>query len=153
MGCYHIQLPTAYVSFDEALAAAGSVPGGFPAWVDGVYYVRAGAYLSAEAANAAMAGMEGATLAGTSSYAVSVVKTGTGTILFQFDGGAALSLGVKPGLDDGVKTVTWYALNKYYGAFRYQRLSGGNLTVVSIVDREDYINCVISREMSSGWPL
>ena len=153
VGCYHIQLPTAYASFDEALAAAGSVPGGFPAWVDGVYYVRAGAYLSAEEANAAMAGMEGATLAGTSSYAVSVVKTGTGTILFQFDGGAALSLGVKPGLDDGVKTVTWYALNKYYGAFRYQRLSGGNLTVVSIVDREDYINCVISREMSSGWPL
>ena len=153
VGCYHIQLPTAYASFDEALAAAGTVPSGFPAWVDGAYYVRAGAYLSAEEANAAMAGMEGATLAGTSSYAVSVVKTGTGTILFQFDGGAALSLGVKPGLDDGVKTVTWYALNKYYGAFRYQRLSGGNLTVVSIVDREDYINCVISREMSSGWPL
>lgn len=155
VGCYHIQLPTAYGSFDEALAAAGTVAGGFPAWVEGVYYVRMGAYLTADEVNAALAALavEGAAVAGTSSYAVSVVKTGTGSILFQFDGGADLALGVKPGLDDGVKTETWFAGNRYYGAFRYQRLGGGNLTVVSVVDREDYINCVVSREMSTGWPL
>ena len=155
VGCYHIQLPGAYSTFEEASAAAVAVPGGFPAWTDGTYTVRLGAYLSSEEANTALTalGVQGAAVCGTSSYGVSVVKTGTSTILFQFDGGASRSLGVMPGLDNSVKTLTWYAKRKYYGGFRYQRVSGGNLTVVNVVDREDYINCVISQEMSPSWPV
>ena len=155
VGCYHIQLPGAYSTFEEASAAAAAVPGGFPAWTDGTYTVRLGAYLSSEEANTALTalGVPDAAVCGTSSYGVSVVKTGTSTILFQFDGGASRSLGVMPGLDNSVKTLTWYAKRKYYGGFRYQRVSGGNLTVVNVVDREDYINCVISQEMSPSWPV
>lgn len=85
---------------------------------------------------------------------ITVVKTGTDEPLFRHDpslGGAALA--VKPGLDDTIKTTTWFAGRKYYGGFRYQRFNGGNLTVVNVVDMEDYINCVISQEMSEGWPL
>ncbi len=155
VGCYHIQIPGSYASFEEASAAAASVSGGFPVWSEGSYSVRAGAYLSsgeAEAAASAM-GFSGAAVVGSSSYAVSVVKTGTGTVLFQFDGGAELSLTVKPGLDDSVKTETWFNKYKYYGAFQFQRVGGGNITVASVVDMEDYVNCVLSREMSDTWPL
>ena len=140
---------------EAAQEAAVSVPGGFPAWIEGTYYVRAGAYLTSGEANAAAAalGAAGAEAVGTSSSGVSVVRTGTSRVLFQFDGGAGVSLVVRPGLEDGVKTVTHFRGYRYYGDFQYQRRSGGNLTVVNFVPMEDYVNCVISREMSNSWPL
>ena len=151
VGCWHVQLPGSYAAFEEAQTAASS-SGGFPAWVNGAYSVRAGSYTTEADAQAA-AVLVGGTAAGTSAYGVSVVKTGTNTILFQFDGGADLSLTVKPGLDDSVETVTHFKGNRYYGAFQYRRVSGGDLTVSNLLPLESYINCVISREMSRSWPL
>lgn len=154
VGCWHIQMPGVYASFEEAQAAAATV-GGFPAWTGGTYCVRVGAYLSSEEANTTLAalGVADAAVAGTSASGLSVVKTGTGTILFQYDDPGTTGLAVLPGLDGSVKTLTWYAKRKYFGGFRYQRVSGGNLAVVNVVDREDYINCVLSQEMSNSWPL
>ncbi len=152
IGSYHLQMPATYTNFDEASAAAVTM-GGFPAWSSGVYYVRRGAYLSADEANLALAaaGGEGVVVVSASTGGMSVVKTGTSTILFQFDTGSTGGmLAVKPGGDDGTKTATWFAGYKYYGSFRYQRTGGGNLTVVNVVDREDYINCVVSQEMSDS---
>lgn len=155
VGCFHIQMPGSYESYEAAAAAAGNVKGGFPAWSEGVYYVRAGAYLSGDAARSALAemGVEGAAVVGTSSYGVSVVKTGTSTILFQFDGGASRAPGVLPGRDDSEQTETWYLGSRYFGGFRFERINGGDLTVVNILPLEDYVNCVISREMSDSWPV
>ena len=155
VGCYHIQLPGAYPVYEEALTAAAGVAGAFPAWIEGTYYVRVGGYPDSGSAAAAQAalGLEGTSVVGTSSGAVSVVKTGTSTILFQFDGGSGLALGVLPGLDDSVKTKTWFKRRVYFGGFRFERINGGNLTVVNILNLEDYVNCVISQEMSDSWPL
>lgn len=153
VGCYHLQLPASYASFEEARAAADAA-GGFPSYMKGIYCVRLGAYLSWEEAQAALEGLgvEGAVVTGTSGSAVSVVRTGTASILFQFDGGADVPFGIMPDRDDGEKTVTWFAGNKYFGGFQYRR-QGGDLTVVNVVDQEDYINCVISQEMSDSWPV
>ena len=150
VGCWHVQLPAAPASYGEAQSAAAAA-GGFPAWIDGAYQVRTGAYATqAEAQTAALA--VGGLVVSASANGVSVVKTGTGTILFQFDGGAGKALTVKPGLDDGLKTTTLFKGSQYYGAFQYQR-SGGDLTVSNLLSLGDYVNCVISREMSSSWPL
>lgn len=155
VGCYHIQVPGSYESFEETAAAAAEVPGGFPAWINGTYCVRTGAYLNGADASAAMAalGIEGAIIRGTSEYATSVVRTGTDTVLFQFDGMKELALTLMPGLDDSVQTRTWFLGKKYYGGFQFRRVNGGNLTIASVVDPSDYISCVISQEMSEGWPL
>ena len=153
VGCWHVQLPAEAVltTFEDALAQAQAV-GGFPAWISGEWQVRLGAYTTqAEAQTAAETA--GGTVVGTSSYGVSVVKTGTSTVLFQFDGGSERSLTVDPGLDDSVKSTTYFRSNRYYGAFLFRRVSGGDLTVVNVVDFEDYTECVISREMSRSWPL
>jgi stage II sporulation protein D len=154
VGCYHLQLPETYSDFATCNAAADAVTGGFPAYISGTYYVRVGAYTSnTEAQTAQKALGKSSTVCWTSSYAASVTKTGTTTILFQFDGGDSQSLGIKPGLDDSQKTQTWFKGYKYYGSFRYQRISGGNLTVVNIVSLDDYIKGVLPYEMSSSWPL
>ena len=68
----------------------------------------------------------------------------------QEDGGpdiAALSA------EDGVKYTTWSKNCLYYGGFRFERIGGGNMTVVNILDLEDYVKGVVPHEMSDSWPL
>lgn len=151
VGCYHLQYPYTYASFDEALVFAQSVDG-FVAWIDEAYYVRTGAYLSSETARSNAT--SNTTVVGTSAGGMSVVETGTNHILFQFDTGSTTGiLTIKPNLDESTKAITWFAGRKYYGDFSYQRLGSGNLTVVNVLPREDYVNCVISQEMSDNWPM
>ena len=155
VGCYHLKLPDTYSSYEQAAAVAAQWSGGFVAWIDGVWQVRVGAYTdnaSAQAAQAAL-GLTNATIIGTSSAGVSVVKTGTNQILFQFDSTSGLCLGIKPGLNDSVKTETSFRNNTYYGGFQYQRVGGGNLTVSNVISLEDYVQGVIVEEMSASWPL
>lgn len=155
VGCYHVLLPGSYGSFDEAAAVAQQIPNAFPAWIDGVYQVRVGAYLNNAGAAAALAvlGVEGASVVGTSAYGVTVVKTGTSSVLFQFDGGQSYSLTLMPGADGSVQTQTWFLGKKYFGGFQFQRVTGGNLTIASVISLTDYISCVISQEMANSWPL
>ena len=155
VGCYHVLLTGSYGSFEEAAAAAEQIPNAFPAWINGVYQVRVGAYLDNASAAAALAslGVEGAAVVGTSAYGVTVVKTGTSSVLFQFDGGQSCSLTLMPGLDDSVQTQTWFLGKKYFGGFQFQRVTGGNLTIASVISLTDYISCVISQEMANSWPL
>ncbi len=152
VGCYHVQLPGSYTDFESAKAEALRY-GGFPAWIGGNYYVRVGSYLSADAALKAAASY-GGSVGENSAYGVSVTITGTSMILFQFDDlGKGSGLGVYPGLMEDVQTQTWCSGYRYFGAFRYQRMDGGNLTLVNLLNINDYINCVISQEMSESWPL
>ena len=54
---------------------------------------------------------------------------------------------------DGVKYATWTKGYRYYGGFRYERIGGGNITVVNILDMEDYVKGVVPHEMSNSWPI
>ena len=90
---------------------------------------------------------------GTSAYAVTVIQTGTDRVLFQFDGGEDLALGIMPDVTGEDEVRTWFQGYKYHGGFRYERIGGGDLTVVSVVDMETYIKGVIPFEMSNDWPL
>ena len=150
VGCYHIQIPGSYSNYSEAAAAAGGYSGGFVAWIDGAYQVRVGSYPSKEEAEAA--GISG-TVVGTSSYGMSVVKTGTAQILFQYDCGQSGRLAVMPDVTGAGETRTWFSGYKYRGGFQYHRQAGGNLTVVNIVTLEDYVNGVVCYEMGREWPL
>jgi len=151
VGCFHVQLPGEYYDFETAKMVADAA-GGFVAWINGVYYVRLGSYTTSAAAKDAAASL-GGTFAETSSHGLSVTVTGTNQILFQFDDdGNGTGLGIRPGLDDSVKTQTWCKGLKYFGSFRYQRIDG-DITLTNVVSVDDYINCVISREMSNSWPL
>lgn len=152
IGCYHVLVESGYRSYEQAAADAQEYRDGFVAWIDGDYQVRAGSYTSRQEAEDAAQSL-GGTVAGTSSYAVNVTRTGTAEILFQFDGGDDLALGVMPDVTGADAVRTWFKGYRYYGGFRYERIGGGNLTVVNIVDLETYIKGVVPYEMSSSWPL
>ena len=152
IGCYHVLVESGYRSYEQAAADAQEYRDGFVAWIDGDYQVRAGSYTSRQEAEDAAQSL-GGMVAGTSSYAVNVTRTGTAEILFQFDGGDDLALGVMPDVTEADTVRTWFKGYRYYGGFRYERIGGGDLTVVNIVDLETYIKGVVPYEMSSSWPL
>lgn len=152
IGCYHVLVESGYRSYEQAAADAQEYRDGFVAWIDGDYQVRAGSYTSRQEAEDGAQSL-GGTVAGTSSYAVNVTRTGTAEILFQFDGGDALALGVMPDVTGADTVRTWFKGYRYCGGFRYERIGGGDLTVVNIVDLETYIKGVVPYEMSNSWPL
>lgn len=155
LGCYHLQLPFAFAAYEEARALADSTLNSFVSWVDGVYYVRSGSYATFDEAKAAAEAEPAAnwSVAYTSVYGINVVKTGTCQILFQFDGGQAKPLGVVPGIETNEGAVTWFKGFKYQGGFRYERVGGGNLVVVNIVDVDTYVKGVVPYESNKLWPL
>lgn len=152
IGDYHVQLNNTYSSYSAA-AAAASAYHGYPAYISDSFCVRIGSYGTAAQASSALStlGVPGSVVSG-SSTGVLVTVTKTATILFEFDCQGAKSLAVLPdGL--GGKAVTWFKGYQYYGGFEYDRITGGNLNVVNVVNLEDYVKGVVPYEMNGAWPL
>ena len=155
IGCYHIRLEQTFADFAAAKTAAAAYSDAFPAYHNGAWYVCVGSYTSQSGAETARSerGLSGTAMTASSSC-VTVVATGSTRILFQFDYGTSASLAVKARADSsGAGTQTWFKGYKYYGAFQYTRQSGGNMTVINVVDIEDYIKGVVPYEMNTAWPL
>lgn len=82
---------------------------------------------------------------------VEVYDTNNGALIFTHTD-QSTNLAVLP-VSNGAKAETWFKGNTYMGGFEYYRYNGGNLTVINVVDIEDYIKGVITIEMSSSWPV
>ena len=80
---------------------------------------------------------------------VVVTETGSGSVLFRFDE-SGYCFGVRP---KGRDTETWCKGYKYPGGFEYRCNDNGTLTVINVVDIEDYVKGVVPYEMDKDWPL
>ncbi|NLC72777.1 MAG: SpoIID/LytB domain-containing protein [Ruminococcaceae bacterium] len=152
IGCFHIKLGSTYESFQQAQNESAKYPDGFPAYYSGKFYVLVGNYKSrAEATEAIKTrGISGEAYSA-SDRCIVVSGTKDGKILFEFDCGDKLNLAIEPILE-GQKPLTWFKYFSYYGGFEYSRRSGDKITVVNVVDLEDYICGVLPYEMSNSWP-
>jgi stage II sporulation protein D len=155
VGCFHIQLNTPYATYDEAAAQAQLYSGGFVKYSFGKFYVCVGEYLSQQEANDAIVsrGFIDASITSGTTDTVVVVATGTDRILLEYENGSSSALVVRPISSDGTKPQTWFRGFRYYGMFQYIRVGGGDLTVLNIVDIEDYVKGVLPYEMANTWPL
>ncbi|NCB52398.1 MAG: SpoIID/LytB domain-containing protein [Clostridia bacterium] len=153
IGCYHILLSGTYSDFDSAGATAAAYTDGFPAYYNGTYYALVGDYdcASDASADAAARGISG-TAYSASERCVVVTRTSDAKILFEFDCGTEKNLAVSPQCATG-KAVTWFKGYQYCGDFEYVRRTGEKMTVINIVDVEDYVKGVIIWEMNGSWPL
>ena len=119
--------------------------------------MRVGSYTSRADAQAALdRGVLDAYVESGSSYTVTVTKTGTAEILFEYDGDGDTYLAVEPratgsqeppDLVQGLIAIT--ADSNTTGLLRFP---GGMINVINVVDLEDYVKGVITYEMSSSWP-
>lgn len=154
VGAYHLQTDETYASYESALAAAAGYPYGFPAYIDGAYRVRFEFYSSTETAAADQAHYAGTSVVGASASCYTVVKTGSNTILFEYDGGPGGNyFAVMPDITGAAGVKTWFKGYCYAGGFQYARRSGADLTVINFVDLDDYVQGVVPYEMNATWPV
>jgi stage II sporulation protein D len=155
VGCYHIQLDSSYGSYADAKAAADMYGAGFVKYSSGNFNVCVGNYISAGEADAAAAslGISSYSVTSGTSYTVAVVETGTNRILFEFEYGSAYYLGVMPLSSNGAKCQTWFKGYRYYGGFMYARFGGEDISVINLVNIEDYVKGLLPYEMANTWPL
>lgn len=162
---YHVQIREEFAFFAEAKFVADQFRTGFVCYINNSYRVRVNTFYSRQEAEMAAAtyatyvwydvfGMEypfvGDATSPTST-GVTVIVTGTDTILFEFDCSGAKALGIQPvGAD---QTLTWFKGYKWYGGFEYRRSTGGNINVINVVAIDDYVKGVLPYEMSPSWPL
>ena len=84
---------------------------------------------------------------------VGVYVTGTDRLLWSVDAtGKNNYLVVRP-LSQSGDALTWFRGLRYYGDFAYADLGNGKLTVMNIVDVEQYVMGVCAMEMGGGFPL
>lgn len=156
VGGYHLQLEETFDDYSAAESAASRYDEAFVAYLTNVYAVRVGQYASESEAEAALAqwyGADAVRTAGPSSTGVVVTVTGTNRVLFYFDCGGLRSLAVMPQSVAGEKPVTWFRGYRYYGGFEYQRVTGGNINVINVVNIEDYVKSCVPWEIGNDKPL
>ncbi len=157
VGCAHLKWNESFLTYDDAVLSMATNGGEFVRYENGYFWVLRGQYTTREAAAAvadaeAAAGVTGWSVDSGSSYTVTVVQTRTNNILFEYDCGSSSSLAIRTYTTDGTVPQTWHRKCYYYGGFAFQRLTGGNITVVNYVDIEDYLKGVVPWEMSASWP-
>jgi len=157
VGCFHVQLNTGYSTFEEASAEAERHQGAFVRYQSsqsnpflvliGQHTTRAGA----EEAIRAL-GLSGATVNSGTSNTITVTRTGTNTILFEFDRGTT-PFGLMPRPAGGSMPETWFRGLRYTGGFQYARRDGALLTVENVVNIEEYVKGILPYEMNNTWPI
>ena len=154
VGCFHIQLNKVYDTFNEAKTEANKHQNAFVRYESEKFLVLVGRYTTRDAASSAISslGFSGAEVNAGTSKTIAITKTGTNTILFEFDMGST-PLGVMPKSSNNKKPETWFKGFRYNGGFQYARRDGVYITVVNMVDIEDYTQGILPNEMSNTWPL
>ena len=155
IGAFHIQLNAQFDAFGDALAAAGNYQGAFVRYENGAFIVLIGQYTSRAAAESAMTALDipGASINAGTASTITIVRTGTNVILFEYEHGTSRHLGVMPRHSGEGKAETWFLGFRYNGGFQYARRGGALLTVANMIEVEDYIKGVIPYEMANNWPI
>lgn len=156
IGCYHLQLNQTFKSAADAMSLASVFKDlgyqAFPAYITGAFRLRIGEFLTDEDAKSAMKKLASSTglgfnVVGNSTTCFTVTKTGSDKILFQLDS-YSVPLAIEP-----LSRETWYNKYKYYGTFELRRVYGNDITVINIVDIDDYAKGVVPYEVSPSWNI
>lgn len=134
-----------------------------PAYINGEYKLRIGAFLSKDAARAYLDEIEDIFSqfdvypVSPSDTAVSVLNPYTDEIIFEYDDNCRTELGIIAKEDrNGNTYIRTPAGNDYDGVFCFKRYDNGEtdgVSLINILPLEAYIAGVLPYETSNSWPL
>ncbi|MGE4283981.1 MAG: SpoIID/LytB domain-containing protein [Clostridia bacterium] len=161
-GPYHIQVGSTYSNYDLALQESNNLSKkgiqAFPAFINGTFKVWTGLYISLEQAQAAITQIK-QSAEGKECGIIS--PSATSTLIFQqgsnvpkliFDNNPSSLLIQSIPSKDAVFLIGINGKN-YRGGVEFKRFSDSDLTVIDLVDFEQYLYGVLPREMGGDWPL
>ncbi|WHH59025.1 SpoIID/LytB domain-containing protein [Petroclostridium sp. X23] len=160
-GPYHIQVGGSYANYDLAMQAVNSLRQqgfkAFPAFIDGSFKVWIGLHISKEDAQIELeqvkqADAKESKVISPSATSVLVLQKGKEVPELVFDS-SPFHLLIQP--VPSKDTVPLVSINgkKYRGAAEFKRITGSDMTVINLIDLEQYLYGVLPREMGGDWPL
>ena len=170
-GGYHLQLKGGYDKRKDAEKALEELKSAssqleipvYAAYINGRYYLRAGAYVSAAQAESERAVIEEAihaecSVVSPTSTSITIIDYNTAEVLFDFDmSEEKYGLGLysldKNGEKDYVKTFRGYYYDGVFEFRRYKTSEVDGVTMILISELETYVTCVVPWEIYSTWPV
>lgn len=170
IGAYHIQLSTNATfatlldmvpQIDAAVRAAGYYA--FPAYIDGVLYIRVGDFAAYNQTVNALSKIQhlfqgfGVEIIEPTATTVSLIDPATDHVAFEYDCGENFYLGLTPIQNNSgeLNCLQTPADNIYEGVFackRYRTDTVDGITVFNVVNLESYVEGVLPYEVLSTWP-
>ena len=167
---YHLIVATNYISYAEAAEAASAYENSFVGYIYGYYKILFGFYGSQESATIALNILKYADEKSKNirlqdkelkSYNINidvyspgdnsfVVLDSTSYPVLVINSTSISSIIIKPDLFEGY-AETWLSGYKYCGTFKLSRYNS-YLSVINVIDVENYVKGVLPYEMESGWP-
>lgn len=169
-GGYHLQTEEGYESVADAQAALTALTEDakeldilvYPAYINGIYYIRLGAYTSVEQAESEKGVIETAlqrsfSVVSPTITAVTVLDYTSADVLFDFDmSEKKYGLGFycldNNGNKDYVKTDKGYYYDGVMEFRRYKSADVDGVTMMLISELETYVMSVVPWEVYSSWP-
>jgi len=159
IGSYTIDSGFTYYNINDANTTLGQLKqfgwNVYIAYVNGAYRIRIDSYKSIDDAQLAYSqyAFAGSYIVPPSDTCITVAKTSTGEILFQYDCSNSTCLGILPkgtGASNE-RLLTTNGSNKYAGGFEFRRNFANDITVINVLSIEDYVKGVLPYEMPSSW--
>ena len=157
---FHVQFVRQFSTQQDARAFMNMLTASqlYPAWVNGVFYVRQGAYASYEAAAAAAQALSAscgvnASAVGGSPTCVTVFDLNRGNVpVFAYDSPTTLALAPLQTPGQPQAYIGWgsYRLPGYWECLR---LDGGKVTPINVVQMQDYLKGVLAMEIGPNAPM
>lgn len=168
-GGYHLQIIQGFDNREEAenglsvlseKAKTLNVPV-YPAYINGIYYIRIGAYTSVSAAESEKAVIEETLececeITEPTQSSLTVIDYETALVLFDFDmTEAKYGLGlycIGSGENNCIKTEKGYLYDGVMEFRRYKASGVDGVTMILISELETYVICVVPWEIYNTWP-
>lgn len=161
-GPYHIQIGKDYENYEDAkrqmnvLAKKGIKV--FPAFYNGFYKVWTGLYTSEGEAQEELddiqktSGQQDCFIIPPGAARVQVLSSGNQEVVFIFDS-TSWYLTIQPLAEKDKPPIININGKNYRGGVEFKRLSDSDMTVINVLDFEEYLYGVLPKEMGGGWPL
>ena len=170
-GGYHLQVTEGFDRREDAenglsvlsdKAKSLDVPV-YPAYINGTYYIRIGAFTSVSQAESEKTVIENALgcvcdVISPTASSLTVLDYQSAAVLFDFDMtekkyGLGLYCLDKSGKKDYIKTVKGYYYDGVFEFRRYKTSDVDGVTMILISELETYVTCVVPWEIYNTWPI